>query len=99
MTRKRKAKAPPAAPLGPRSTSGTVPVATVMTKPRASGASPNAVAARSVTVGSAPASNANRAVEELTKWANLTLGKGLNSNINGMHDLRYPHDRKTQKAN
>jgi PERQ amino acid-rich with GYF domain-containing protein len=36
-----------------------------------------------VAVGSAPPSNANRALEEFTKWAKLSLGKGLNSNING----------------
>lgn len=84
-----KAKAPAAAPLGPRSTSGTIPtipvatsVTSVLTKPRVSVATSNA-APRSVTVGSSPASNANRAVEEFTKWAKLTLGKGLNSNING----------------
>ncbi|KAJ9301918.1 hypothetical protein DTO271G3_784 [Paecilomyces variotii] len=49
-----KAKAPPAAPLGPRSAS----------------------------VSTTPASNPNRATEELAKWANLSLSKGLNSSIN-----------------
>lgn len=72
-----KPKAPPAAPLGPRSASGTVPVAPAsVSKPRPT------VATRTVTVGSVPQSNPNRAVEEFTKWAKLALGKGLNSNIN-----------------
>lgn len=72
-----KPKAPPAAPLGPRSASGTVPVApAAVSKPRPT------VATRTVTVGSVPQSNPNRAVEEFTKWAKLALGKGLNSNIN-----------------
>ncbi|KAJ5089795.1 hypothetical protein N7532_008479 [Penicillium argentinense] len=72
-----KPKAPPAAPLGPRSTSGTVPVApAAVSKPRPT------VTTRNVTVGSIPQSNPNRAVEEFTKWAKLALGKGLNSNIN-----------------
>lgn len=72
-----KTKAPPAAPLGPRSASGTVPVApAAVSKPRPT------VATRTVTVGSVPQSNPNRAVEEFTKWAKLSLGKGLNSNIN-----------------
>lgn len=70
-----KAKAPPAAPLGPRSTSGTVPIATAAVKPRP-------VVATRTTVGSVPQSNPNQAVEEFTKWAKLALGKGLNSNIN-----------------
>lgn len=72
-----KAKAPLAAPLGPRSASGTVPVApAAISKPRPT------IATRTVTVGSVPQSNSNRAVEEFTKWAKLALGKGLNSNIN-----------------
>lgn len=72
-----KPKAPPGAPLGPRSASGTVPVApAAASKPRPT------VATRTVTVGSVPQSNPNRAVEEFTKWAKLALGKGLNSNIN-----------------
>ncbi|EPS33717.1 hypothetical protein PDE_08679 [Penicillium oxalicum 114-2] len=71
-----KAKAPPAAPLGPRSTSGTtVPTASVVAKPRPT------VTTRT-TVGSVPQANPNRAMEEFTKWAKLALGKGLNSNIN-----------------
>lgn len=73
-----KAKAPPAAPLGPRSTSGTIPTAPVsVAKPRPT------IATRNVTAGSIPQANSNRAVEEFTKWAKLSLGKGLNSNING----------------
>jgi PERQ amino acid-rich with GYF domain-containing protein len=73
-----KPKPPPAAPSGPRATSGTVPLAASPAKPRAVPvASP-----RPVAVGSAPPSNANRALEEFTKWAKLSLGKGLNSNIN-----------------
>jgi PERQ amino acid-rich with GYF domain-containing protein len=74
-----KPKPPPAAPSGPRATSGNVPLAASPAKPRAVPvASP-----RPVAVGSAPPSNANRALEEFTKWAKLSLGKGLNSNING----------------
>ncbi|KAF4277644.1 hypothetical protein CNMCM8057_002472 [Aspergillus fumigatus] len=73
-----KPKPPPAAPSGPRATSGNVPPAASPAKPRAVPvASP-----RPVAVGSAPPSNANRALEEFTKWAKLSLGKGLNSNIN-----------------
>ncbi|KAJ5595914.1 hypothetical protein N7450_002372 [Penicillium hetheringtonii] len=72
-----KAKAPPAAPFGPRSTSGTVPIAPAsVAKPRPT------ITTRNVTVGSVPQSNSTRAVEEFTKWAKLSLGKGLNSNIN-----------------
>ncbi|KAJ5540952.1 hypothetical protein N7494_006028 [Penicillium frequentans] len=71
-----KAKAPPAAPLGPRSTA-TSPLASVaVAKARP------VTTTRAATMGSVPQSNANRAVEEFTKWAKLTLGKGLNSNIN-----------------
>lgn len=70
-----KAKAPPAAPLGPRSASGTVP------SPALAKARP-VTGTRTVTLGSTPAANPNRAVEEFTKWAKLSLGKGLNSNIN-----------------
>lgn len=73
-----KPKGAPAAPLGPRSTSGTVPLApSVVTKPRPT------TTARTATLGSAPQANPNRAVEEFSKWAKLALGKGLNSNING----------------
>ncbi|KAJ5292692.1 uncharacterized protein N7443_008645 [Penicillium atrosanguineum] len=72
-----KAKALPVAPLGPRSSSGTVPVApAAVPKPRP------VVATRAVTAGSVPQSNPNQAVEEFSKWAKLILGKGLNSNIN-----------------
>ncbi|BCS26552.1 uncharacterized protein APUU_51263S [Aspergillus puulaauensis] len=71
-----KAKAPPAAPTGPRSTSGPVPVASSPVRPKPV----TATAPRAIPV-SAP-SNPSQAVEEFTKWAKLTLGKGLNSNIN-----------------
>ncbi|KAJ5168492.1 uncharacterized protein N7482_004086 [Penicillium canariense] len=72
-----RAKAPPTAPLGPRTASGTVPLApAAVAKPRPT------IATRTVTAGSVPQSNPNRAVEEFTKWAKLSLGKGLNSNIN-----------------
>ncbi|KAJ5084044.1 hypothetical protein NUU61_008623 [Penicillium alfredii] len=66
----------PAAPLAPRSASGTVPASPIVAKPRP------VTTTRTVTVGSIPQSNANQAVEEFTKWAKLALGKGLNSNIN-----------------
>ncbi|KAK1143534.1 kinesin-like protein [Aspergillus melleus] len=74
-----KAKAPPAAPSGPRSTSGPAPLPASPARPK-----PATVisAPRTVTVGSTPPANPNRAVEEFTKWAKLTLGKGLNSSIN-----------------
>lgn len=75
-----KAKAPPVAPTGPRSTSGPVPMAASPVRPKpvtAASAAPRAMPVSNP-------SNPNRAVEEFTKWAKLTLGKGLNSNINGM---------------
>ncbi len=75
-----KAKAPPAAPTGPRSTSGPVPIASSPVRPKPVAAV--TTAPRAIPV-SAP-SNPSRAMEEFTKWAKLTLGKGLNSNINGM---------------
>jgi PERQ amino acid-rich with GYF domain-containing protein len=73
-----KAKAPPSAPLGPRSISGTIPIA-----PAAAAKVRPATTTRTVTAGSVPQSNSSKAVEEFTKWAKLALGKGLNSNING----------------
>jgi PERQ amino acid-rich with GYF domain-containing protein len=70
-----KTKAPPAAPVGPRSTSATLAVPQV--------AKPRPVApVRTTTIATAPVSNANRATEEFTKWAKITLGKGLNNGIN-----------------
>jgi PERQ amino acid-rich with GYF domain-containing protein len=85
-----KAKAPPAAPLGPRSTSAAIPVApAAVSKPRP------VVATRTVTMGSVPQSNPNRAVEEFTKWAKFTLGKGLNSNINGKLHFPCHHSHNT----
>jgi PERQ amino acid-rich with GYF domain-containing protein len=73
-----KAKTPLAAPLGPRSTSGTIPVAPAsVSKPRPT------IATRTVTGGSVSQGSSNRAMEEFTKWAKLSLGRGLNSNING----------------
>ncbi|PWY74443.1 hypothetical protein BO70DRAFT_389044 [Aspergillus heteromorphus CBS 117.55] len=71
-----KAKAPPAAPSGPRSSSGATPVPVSPVKPK-----PVAVATPR-TVVATPPTNPNRAVEEFTKWAKLTLVKGLDSNIN-----------------
>ncbi|CAI7677976.1 unnamed protein product [Penicillium manginii] len=72
-----KAKTPLAAPLGPRSTSGTIPVAPAsVSKPRPT------IATRTVTGGSVSQGSSNRAMEEFTKWAKLSLGRGLNSNIN-----------------
>jgi PERQ amino acid-rich with GYF domain-containing protein len=63
------------APLGPRSTSGSLPV-TQVTKSRP-------VAPTRAPVTSNSASNLNRATEELMKWAKMSLGRGLNSSING----------------
>ncbi|KAJ5899286.1 hypothetical protein N7495_004030 [Penicillium taxi] len=72
-----KTKGPLAPPLGPRATSGTVPISPVSVgKPRPT------IATRNVTMGNIPQSNPNRAVEEFTKWAKFSLGKGLTSNIN-----------------
>jgi PERQ amino acid-rich with GYF domain-containing protein len=82
-----KAKAPPVAPVGPRSTS-----ATIATPPTAK---PRPVApVRTATVGSAPATNPNRANEEFIKWAKITLGKGLNNGIIGMasNSVNYFYD-------
>lgn len=71
-----KAKPPSATPAVPRSTSGTIPVI------QAAKARP-VVPTRTVTVGATPVTNPNKATEELTKWAKATLGRGLNSTING----------------
>ncbi|KAL4778163.1 hypothetical protein BJX76DRAFT_343966 [Aspergillus varians] len=73
-----KAKAPPVAPTGPRSTSGPIPVASSPVRPKPVMAVTTAPRALPV---SAP-SNPSLAMDEFTKWAKLTLGKGLNSNIN-----------------
>jgi PERQ amino acid-rich with GYF domain-containing protein len=62
-------------PLGPRSTSGGLPI-TQVTKSRP-------VAPTRVPVTNNSASNLNRAAEELMKWAKMSLGRGLNSGING----------------
>lgn len=71
-----KAKAtPPTVPIGPRSTS-----ASLVTPPPAAKARPVAPI-RTSTIGSTPVANPNRATEEFTKWAKITLGKGLNSGI------------------
>jgi len=72
-----KPKPPPAAPAGPRSTSANAPVAPAAAK------SKPAAAPRTTTVNTTPAPNPNRATEELAKWAKMSLGKGLNSSING----------------
>ncbi|KAK2758244.1 hypothetical protein FQN54_004089 [Arachnomyces sp. PD_36] len=71
-----KAKAPPAAPAGPRSTSGTMAPATLATKPRA------VPTTRPSAMGGAVSSNQNKANEEFTKWAKVALAKGLNTGIN-----------------
>lgn len=74
-----KAKAPPGAPAGPRSIS-----AATVAVPQVAKARPVApIRTVTVPVGSAPSSNPNKATEELTKWAKMTLGRGLNSTING----------------
>ncbi|KAF9890671.1 hypothetical protein FE257_005537 [Aspergillus nanangensis] len=74
-----KARAPPTAPAGPRSISGPVPLATSPVRPKpVTLSTPRAVPVAVAT----PVSNANRAVEEFTKWAKLSLGKGLNTTIN-----------------
>ncbi|KAL4978522.1 hypothetical protein BDW66DRAFT_129760 [Aspergillus desertorum] len=73
-----KAKAPPVASTGPRSTNGPVSVAASPVRPKAATAATTAPR----TVPASTPSNPSRAMEEFTKWAKLTLGKGLNSNIN-----------------
>lgn len=77
-----KPKAPPAAPSGPR---GNTPAVTATPKP-APAASPKVTTVSSV---SSSAPNTNRALEEFTKWIKLSLGRGLNSGINGT--LNQPH--------
>lgn len=72
-----KPKPSPAGPAAPRSVSGTVAAAPTAPKPKP------VVAPRTVSVSSTPPANPNQAMEEFTKWAKLSLGKGLNSNING----------------
>lgn len=72
-----KVKGAPTAPLGPRSSSGAAPISPVAAKPRPT------IISRAVTSGSATPSNPNQAVEEFTKWATLSLSKGLNTDING----------------
>jgi PERQ amino acid-rich with GYF domain-containing protein len=77
-----KVKGAPTAPLGPRTSSGPVPISPVIAKPRP------VTVSRAVTSGSNSQSNPNQAVEEFTKWATLSLSKGLNTGINGMfHSL------------
>lgn len=76
-----KPKPPPGSSPVPRSISGNVPAATALAKPK-----PVAAAPRTVSVSATPSSNPNRALEEFTKWAKLSLGKGLNSDINGKFD-------------
>lgn len=72
-----KAKAPPAAPAGPRSTSGTMAPATLAPKPR------TVTATRPSAMTTVPSANQNKANEEFTKWAKVSLAKGLNTGING----------------
>lgn len=72
-----KPKAPPAAPAGPRSASGTMAPATIAQKPR------TVPTTRPSAMGSAPSSNQNNANEEFTKWTKTSLAKGLNTGING----------------
>lgn len=74
-----KPKAPLTAPAAPRAISGSTPVIAAPKPKAAVATSPRAL---SVNTATAPA-NPNHAVEEFTKWTKLTLGKGLNSNING----------------
>lgn len=69
-----KPKASPAPPAAPRAVSGNVAAAA---KPKTTPTSrPSALA-------STPTTNPNRPIEELSKWAKMALGKGLNSSING----------------
>ena len=72
-----KVKGAPTAPLGPRSSGATAPMSPVIAKPRPT------ITPRTVTSGNLPQSNPNQAVEEFTKWATLSLSKGLNTGING----------------
>lgn len=78
-----KPKAPLTAPAAPRAISGGAPVIAAP-KPKPAAAAAVATSPRPLSVNTAtPPANPNHAVEEFTKWAKLTLGKGLNSNING----------------
>ncbi|KAL4870083.1 hypothetical protein BDV12DRAFT_65522 [Aspergillus spectabilis] len=74
-----RAKAPPVAPTGPRSTSGPIPLAASPVRPRP--VTVVTAAPRTLPV-STPSASPSRAMEEFNKWAKLTLGKGLNTNIN-----------------
>ena len=91
-----KAKAPPpTTPSGPRSSiSGNVPTISppvARAKPTATAGVPRAATVASVgntgVVASPTTTNANKALEEFTKWAKLTLGKGLNNGISGMFPI------------
>lgn len=73
-----KPKAPPVSSPAPRAASGNIPAVTASPKPK-----PVAAAPRTVSASTSPPSNPNRALEEFTKWAKLSLGRGLNSDING----------------
>lgn len=74
------APAPAPAPTVQRSvTAAASSVATAAGKPY-----PPAAPTRSATLGSgATAPNPGKAMEELTKWAKMMLGRGLNNSING----------------
>ncbi|RMJ21013.1 GYF domain protein [Aspergillus sp. HF37] len=72
-----KPKAPPVSSPAPRATSGNIPAVAAAPKPK-----PVAAAPRTVSASITPPSNSNRALEEFTKWAKLSLGRGLNSDIN-----------------
>ncbi|KAL1994866.1 hypothetical protein VTN49DRAFT_1053 [Thermomyces lanuginosus] len=72
-----KPKPPPATPVAPRSAS-----AAAATPQTANKATRPAAASRTATTGNTSTSNTNQAIEELAKWAKLSLGRGLNSNIN-----------------
>ncbi|PGH06227.1 hypothetical protein AJ80_08196 [Polytolypa hystricis UAMH7299] len=72
-----KAKALPASPTAPRAVSGNVGAPA----PIAPKARPTTVT-RTSAFAPAPANNPNQAIDALTSWANMALGKGLNSYIN-----------------
>lgn len=72
-----KPKPPPATPVAPRSASATAAAPQTANKARP------AAASRTTTTGNTSTTNTNQAIEELAKWAKLSLGRGLNSNING----------------
>ncbi|THC92047.1 hypothetical protein EYZ11_008485 [Aspergillus tanneri] len=79
-----KPKPPPAAPSGPRSSMALTASSPVRPKATTTAAMMvSSTGSMSSTAGSSGGgSNAQRAMEEFTRWAKVSLGKGLDSSIN-----------------